>query len=90
MSTRTSPSLTTGAFSFILQNFHVREFAENCMVQLLVRDVDAWWHQVDAGELVAEFAVKPPCPPAMQEWGLKVGFIFDPSGVLWHLAESPF
>jgi hypothetical protein len=27
--------------SFILQDFYVMEFAENCMVQLLVRDADA-------------------------------------------------
>lgn len=82
--------LKTGAFSFILQNFHVKEFAENCMVQLMVRDADAWWRQLDPEKLVADFAVKPPRPPAMQEWGLKVGFIFDPSGVLWHVAEVPF
>lgn len=29
------------SFSFILQNFYVKEFADNCMVQLLVLDVDA-------------------------------------------------
>ncbi len=27
---------------------------------------------------------------ALQPWGLKVGFVFDPSGVLWHVAEAPF
>jgi hypothetical protein len=31
------------SLSFILQNFYVKEFAENCMVQLLLRDVEAWW-----------------------------------------------
>lgn len=29
------------SFSFILQNYYAKEFAENFMVQLLVRDVDA-------------------------------------------------
>jgi hypothetical protein len=33
--------------SFILQDFYVREFAENCMLQLLVRDAEAWWARVD-------------------------------------------
>ena len=78
------------SFSFILQNFHVPAFAENCMVQLLVRDVEAWWGRLDADLLVRDFAVKPPRAPAMQSWGLKVGFVFDPSGVLWHIAEAPF
>jgi catechol 2,3-dioxygenase-like lactoylglutathione lyase family enzyme len=77
-------------FSFILQNFHVAEFAENCVIQLLVRDADAWWRRTDADSLVAEFGVKPPRPPAIQPWKMKVGFVFDPSGVLWHIAEAPF
>src|ERR1700722_17921082 len=82
--------LKLGSFSFILQNFYVKEFAENCMVQLLVRDVTTWWQRVDGPKLLEEFAVKPPRAPAMQSWGMKVGFLFDPSGVLWHVAEVPF
>jgi uncharacterized glyoxalase superfamily protein PhnB len=82
--------LKLGSFSFILQNSHVAAFAENCMLQLMVRDADAWWRDTDPDRLVAEFGVKPPKAPAIQPWGLKVGFIFDPSGVLWHVAEVPF
>jgi len=78
------------SFSFILQNFYVKDFAENCMVQLLVRDVEAWWQRIDGPKLVSEFEVKEPRAPAMQSWGMKVGFLFDPSGVLWHVAEVPF
>jgi len=26
----------------------------------------------------------------MQPWGMKVGFLFDPSSVMWHIAESLF
>ena len=82
--------LKTGSFSFILQNFFVQEAAENCMVQMLVRDVDRWWQVVEAAGLVEKFAVRAPRPPSMQSWGMKVGFLFDPSGVLWHVAEVPF
>jgi catechol 2,3-dioxygenase-like lactoylglutathione lyase family enzyme len=82
--------LKLGSFSFILQDFYVKEFAENCMVQLLVRDANAWWERVDGPKLVAEFSVKEPRAPVMQSWGMKVGFVFDPSGVLWHVAETPF
>ena len=82
--------LKLASFSFILQNYHVQEFAENCMVQILVRDADAWWAKADPARLVEAFGVKPPKAPAMQSWGLKVGFVFDPSGVLWHVAEAPF
>jgi uncharacterized glyoxalase superfamily protein PhnB len=78
------------SFSFILQDFYLDALAENLMLQLMVRDVDAWWARVDAQALVRDFAVRAPRAPAMQEWGLKVGFLFDPSGVLWHVAEAPF
>ena len=82
--------LKLGSFSFILQNFYVKEVAENCMLQILVRDVDAWWSRADPSRLVDAFGVKPPASPTLQSWGMKVGFIFDPSGVLWHVAEAPF
>jgi uncharacterized glyoxalase superfamily protein PhnB len=83
--------LKLNGHSVILQKFYVQAFAENLMLQALVRDVDAWWtSRIDAARLVADFGVKPPQPPAMQSWGMKVGFIFDPSGVLWHIAETPF
>jgi len=81
--------LKLGNFSFILQNFYVEAFAANYMMQLLVRDLNAWWASLRAADLVASFGVKEPIPPAMQHWGLRVGYIFDPSGVLWHVAEVP-
>jgi len=77
-------------FSFILQNFYVKELAEKFMMQLLVRNADFWWSRIDAAKLAAEFGVRPPRPPTMQPWGMKVGFLFDPSGVLWHVAEALF
>ena len=82
--------LKLGEFGFVLQNFYVQEHATNTMVQLLVRDVDTWWaSSLDAAALVAKFGVKQPIPPTMQHWGLRVGFVFDPSGVLWHIAQIP-
>ena len=75
-------------FGFILQRFYHPDLAGNFMMQLLVRDLDAWWRRVDAADLPAQFEVKPPRAPAMQSWGLRVGFLVDPSGVLWHIAEA--
>jgi len=31
--------------------------------------------------------VTPPKAPAMQPWGLRIAYMVDPSGVLWHVAE---
>ena len=77
-----------GDFSFILQDFYVEDFAANCMVQLLVSNVDEWWVSRDIAARAAEFAVREPVAPSIQPWGLRVGFIFDPCGVLWHVTQA--
>jgi hypothetical protein len=76
-----------GAGAFILQNFYDAGWAANCMMQLLVDDLDAWWAHVEALDLPSRFDVQPPRPPALQPWGLRVAYLFDPTGVLWHIAE---
>jgi len=76
-----------GSGGFILQNYYQKEWAENFMMQLMVDDLDAWWEHVSALDLPGQFGVPPPKAPAMQPWGLRIAYIVDPSGVLWHVAE---
>ena len=76
-----------GAGGFLLQRQYHKEWAENFMMQLMVDDLDAWWAHIEALDLPAKFNVKPPRAPAMQPWGLRVAFVFDPTGVLWHVCE---
>lgn len=60
-------ALKQGGQSFILQNFYNEQLAENFMLQLMVRDADAWWRDhVDAQAIVADFGVKPPRAPEIQ------------------------
>lgn len=72
---------------FLLQNYYIKEFAENTMLQLFVRDLDSWW--ACTTDLAERFGVRPPIAPEMQKWGIRVGFLFDPSSVLWHVTEPP-
>jgi len=37
--------------------------------------------------LPAKFGVPEPKPPVLQPWGLRVAYLVDPSGVLWHVAQ---
>jgi uncharacterized glyoxalase superfamily protein PhnB len=76
-----------GASSFILQRRFQEEWAANFMMQLMVDDLDAWWRRIESLRLAESFGVPPPKPPAMQPWGLRVGYVIDPAGVLWHVAE---
>jgi hypothetical protein len=76
-----------GSSGFILQHHYQKEWAENCMIQLMVDDLDAWWAHIASLDLVTRFGVPPPRPPAMQPWGLRVAYMIDPAGVLWHIAQ---
>src|ERR1700761_6788214 len=76
-----------GASAFILQRFYEKDSAENLMMQLMVDDLDAWWMHIEALDLPRKFGVRPPKAPAMQPWGLRVAYVYDPSGVLWHIAQ---
>ncbi len=73
--------------TFFLQNFHASGLAENFMVQLVVVDVDAWWAKIETLELAGRYAVRPPQAPKAMPWGARVLFLFDPSGVLWHVSQ---
>lgn len=76
-----------GASGFILQRYYQKEWAENFMLQLVVDDLDAWWAHIVALDLPGQFNVPPPKAPAMQPWGLRIAYVVDPSGVLWHIAQ---
>ncbi|WP_422929313.1 VOC family protein [Singulisphaera sp. PoT] len=76
-----------GSGGFILQRFYQEDWAGNTMMSLMVDDLDAWWSHLESLDLAGRFGVQPPRPPAMQPWGLRVAYLFDPAGVLWHVAQ---
>ena len=78
-----------GASEFILQNYYQKEWAENFMMQLLVDDLDSWWTHLSSLDLPANFGVPALKPPAIQPWGLRIAYVIDPAGVLWHVTQRP-
>ncbi|MCG2592750.1 VOC family protein [Ramlibacter sp. XY19] len=74
-----------GASSFLLQDFYVREHADNFQMHLLVRDVEAWHAQ--ARPVAERFGVRVG-EPQDQPWGMRDFVLFDPSGVLWRIAQN--
>lgn len=88
LETEQAAVMALGSHSFLLQNFYVATWAENCMMQLLLEDLDGWWSRLDKGGLATRHSVRSPVPPRIQSWGLKVAFLFDPSGVLWHVTQA--
>ena len=76
-----------GSGGFILQPYFQKEWAENFMMQLMVDDLDAWWAHIETLDLAKRFGVPLPRAPAVQPWGLRIAYVVDPSGVLWHVAQ---
>jgi catechol 2,3-dioxygenase-like lactoylglutathione lyase family enzyme len=76
-----------GYTGFILQRLYDEKWAEHTMMQLLVDDLDAWWAHIESLDLPGKFGIPRPKPPAMQPWGLRIAYLVDPAGILWHVAQ---
>jgi catechol 2,3-dioxygenase-like lactoylglutathione lyase family enzyme len=77
-------SFRHGSSAFLLQNFHVPTWTENFMMHLLVERVDDWWQH--AAAVAATFGI-PVEAPQDRPWGMRDFPLFDPSGVLWRIAQ---
>ena len=76
-----------GDFRLLLQNFYVEQYAANFMMHLEVENADAWWQHIHDIALTTTYPGIMAKPPAMQPWGLRVLYLTDPTGVLWHIAD---
>ena len=81
--------LEIGAYRFLLQKFYVKEHAENYMMSLLVENADTWWEHIKSVGLIEKYNLSMAKAPELQPWGLRVLYLTDPSGVLWHIADRP-
>jgi hypothetical protein len=75
-----------GVFSFILQAYYVRDWADNFVVHVTVSDVGLWWDHIVSLDLPARYGVKIQAPES-QGWAMVAG-VTDPSGVLWRFAQT--
>jgi catechol 2,3-dioxygenase-like lactoylglutathione lyase family enzyme len=76
-----------GDCSFLLQDFYVKEHADNFMMHLIVTDVDAWWRHVEAKGIASKYNIKTD-PPEDRPWGLRDFILVDPTGVLWRIGQD--
>jgi hypothetical protein len=76
-----------GSSSFLLQNFYVKEHADNFMMHLLVENVEAWWNHVQDKGLAAKYGVITE-PPSDKPWGIRDFVIVDPASVLWRIGQE--
>ncbi len=76
-----------GCASFLLQDYCAEGMAEQCMMHLLVVDVDAWWAQVTDSGVIEKYGVKR-WPMETQSWNMRDFCLSDPSGVLWRIGQN--
>ncbi len=77
-----------GTFRFLLQNFHVEQHSSNFVMSLKVEDADAWWQHVESMKLKEKYGLYMVEAPKMQPWGIRVMYLTDPTGVLWHITDD--
>lgn len=81
------PHGANGLPAFLLQDFYVKELAENLQMHLLVKDVDAWWANLQTNQISQKYGVEVGSPED-REWKMRDFTLKDPSGVLWRVAQG--
>ena len=75
-----------GAYSFILQDYYVEEWARNFVMHVSVADLEHWWKHVCGLDLASRYGAKVGVPK-LESWGMVAGLV-DPSGVLWRFSQQ--
>ncbi|MEP7329246.1 MAG: VOC family protein [Betaproteobacteria bacterium] len=76
-----------GECSFLLQDFFAPEFAGNFQMHLLVENVEDWYRHITEQKIAERFNVQVGTPED-QPWAMRDFTLFDPSGVLWRIAQN--
>jgi hypothetical protein len=76
-----------GGYRFMLQNFYVKEWAENFMLTIVVADATAWFQRVSHALSSGSYGNARVTEPKHEDWGATVTYVWDPSGVLLHFTQ---
>ena len=78
-----------GNFGFLLQDFYVKEWAGNFMMNIHVDDVDRWYKHILSLNITEKYKGTRFTEPKLEDWGMIVMHLVDPTGVLWHITQNP-
>lgn len=75
--------------SFWLQDYYVKEWAENCMLCLYVDDIYSWHERIKKLNLEENYnGLAKVFSEPHEENGSLIMNVGDPSGVLWHIFQG--
>lgn len=81
--------LENGGHRFYLQRYYLKEFAENMMLHITVADARACAEQIKKLLASGRFPGVRCSEPKREPYGALVTYVWDPAGVLLHLAQWP-
>ena len=79
--------LELGGSRFFLQRYFQQDWCENSMLHVTVADAEAWHAHASAVIERGSFAAARVNPPKREDYGALVTYIWDPAGVLLHMAQ---
>lgn len=75
----------------MLQNYYVREWAENWMLVVEVASASDWYDHVVEVLANGDYGDARVAPPKHEDYGATVTYVWDPCGVLLHFTQwDPF
>jgi predicted lactoylglutathione lyase len=72
---------------FLLQNRYVKEWANNFMLHVSIDDAQGWYDLAASVIATGKYLDAKVNAPARQAYGALVTHLWDPTGVLLHLAQ---
>lgn len=72
---------------FFVQDYYVKDWADNCMLNLIVDDIQAWSEHIQATGVLTQFEGVKMTDPQPGPHGTILSLI-DPAGVLWHIQQQ--
>lgn len=75
-----------GEQAFYLQDYYAKDWVDNTMLFLEVKDVDTAYSEIEALNLPAKYEAVKLVPIKNLDWGREF-FLHDPAGILWHIGE---
>ncbi|KAA9129644.1 hypothetical protein F3N42_14870 [Marinihelvus fidelis] len=72
---------------FYVQRYYVKDWAENCMLHISVKDAAACHVAITEVLATGRFPTARVSAPKAEPYGALVTYVWDPCGVLLHLAQ---
>ena len=79
--------LQLGTCKFYLQKYYQRDWCNNSMLHMTVDDAKVWYEHIEEVLSRGTYGAARVSEPKLEDYGALVTYLWDPSGVLWHLAQ---